>query len=261
MSEYIGDGSTMSLDEKLDRKKAGAYDQWATIADPEYAASIVNEDGKFLNDPYLTPGDVSKRLGCERNRFRKLAMETFRECLVDIVERDNDEPDSGLGKQSRAKALLSTRDLEIMKIILHYKERGASDNDIKEEISNRKKGLVKPLMDSEGKQQLPADPAFETLIRKLMVQTVTATGEAYSRMVTESIDPVKQSLDAIKDQLADAFRETAETSVENDRLKADLEAKEAELERLKKESEDRISNLEAELEEAKSKKRPWFKFW
>ena len=139
MSEYVGDGTTLSLDEKLERNKAGAYDQWAVVTDPDYAAKVVNEDGKFLNEPYLTPGDVSKRLGCERNKFRKLATETFRDCLVDITERDNEDPEGGLGRQNRAKTLLSTRDLEIMKIILHYKERGVSDNDIREEIVNRKK--------------------------------------------------------------------------------------------------------------------------
>ena len=261
MSEYVGDGTTLSLDEKLERNKAGAYDQWAVVTDPDYAATVVNEDGKFLNEPYLTPGDVSKRLGCERNKFRKLATETFRDCLVDITERDNEDPEGGLGRQNRAKTLLSTRDLEIMKIILHYKERGVSDNDIREEIVNRKKGIIKIRKDADGKEQLPADPAFQKLIRDVMLQTAAATGEVYSRQLDKKIDPVKKTVDSIQDRIDAAFAESVETSVENERLKLNLAAKESEIENLKKDAEEKIARLEAELEEARAKKRPWFKFW
>ena len=280
MSEYVGDGTILSLDEKLERKKAGAYDQWAAVTDPEYASTVINEDGRFLNEPYLTPGDASKRLGCERNKFRKLATETFRDCLVDITERNNEDPDESLGRQNRAKTLLSTRDLEIMKIVLYYKERGVSDSDIKEEIVNRKNGVIKIRKDTEGNDQLPADPAFQQLIRDVMFQTAAASGEVFSRQLDtkldtkldKKIDPVQKTVESIQNRIDAAFSESVETAMENERLKLNLEAKESELENLKKDAEEKIARiekdaeekiarLEAELNEAKAKKRPWFKFW
>ena len=148
-----------------------------------------------------------------------------------------------------------------MKIILHYKERGVSDNDIKEEIVNRKKGIIKIRKDADGKEQLPADPAFQKLIRDVMLQTAAATGEVYSRQLDKKIDPVKKTVDSIQDRIDAAFAESVETSVENERLKLNLAAKESEIENLKKDAEEKIARLEAELEEARTKKRPWFKFW
>ena len=282
MTEFDYAEEGMSLDEKLDQRKSGVYDQWRAVTDQDYAGSTVDENGRRLNEAYLTPGDVSRKLGCERNKLRKMITETFRDCLVDIVELEGDDSDKGLGKQSRAKTLLSVRDLEIMRIILNYKERGASDNEIKKEILNRRKGQVNLFPTPDGDHQLPTDPAFVSLMQKTLAQVMSITFDNVKEEVKSSIEPAAQSIRSIESKIDLAFQEAKDAAVENERLKgeislreaeiqrkeseikgkdAEIEVKQEEIERLKRESEEKIAKLEADLEDARNKKRPWFRPW
>lgn len=275
MPEYKENDYEMSLDEKLERRKNAIYDQWLAITNSDYASTTVNEDGKFLNEPYLTPGDISRKLGWERNKLRKMITETFRDCLIDIVERDIDDPEGSLGKQNRAKTLLSSRDLEIMKIIVSYKERGVSDIEIKNDIERRKKGTIPGKKISDPPQQLPSDSAFQSMIREILLQAVQKTNETNSVQIQKYLEPMQQTLSNVLAQQETTIRESIEKGIENDRLKDALDKKEAEnselkdaltmkeaeIENLRKETEERLAKLEADLEDARNKKRPWFKPW
>ena len=265
MSKQDYNNDQTPLDENLSSRQAAIYDQLEAIRNPEYAASIINEDGKLLNEPYLTPGDISRKLNCERNRMRKMITETFRDCLCDIVERDTDDPDDSLGRQSRAKTLLSARDLEIMKQILNYKERGFHDKEIKLAIENLKNSTAATQEAPEGRALSLTDPAILNVMRELVKQTYAASNGIHLQQLQETVDPLKQALDNIgtsfETRIDAAIQDSIEKNVENQRLKDELDRKDAEIERLKKETEERIAELEADLEDARNKKRPWFKPW
>ena len=282
MVERMNDDWVSALEDRLESRKESIYNQWKAVTDAEYAQTTVDENGHYLNDPYLTPGDLSRELGYERNRLRKLMTETFRDCLMDIKELEGDDSEKGLGKQSRAKTLLSRRDLEIMRIILSYKKSGTPEHIIKEEIIRRKSGAVSVVTDEKGKQHLPMDPAFMSIVRDMLV----ASGEYVAQKVDDSLEskikPMQGSIERIESMVQTALEESVQKSAENERLKTEIEEKqaeldrkeaelgssaaaieekEAELQRLKKESDEKIAALEADLADARSKKRPWFRPW
>lgn len=282
MVDQINDDWVSALEGRLESRKESIYNQWKAVTDEKYAATTVDQNGRYLNDPYLTPGDVSRELGYERNRLRKLMTDTFRDCLMDIKELEGEDSEKGLGRQSRAKTLLSRRDLEIMRIILSYKKNGTPDHIIKDEIIRRKSGAVSVVTDEDGKQHLPMDPAFMSMVREMLIASGDIVAQRVDASLESKMEPMRGSIERIESVIQTALDESMQKSAENEQLKAEINKKQAELEhnkavletkeeaieekdaeirRLKKESEERIAALEADLEDARNKKRPWFRPW
>ena len=102
-------------------------------------------------------------------------------------------------------------------------------------------------------------------MRELVKQTYAASNGIHLQQLQETVEPLKLALDNIgtgfETRMDAVIQDSIEKNVENQRLKDELDRKDAEIERLKKETEERVAKLEADLEDARNKKRPWFKPW
>ena len=237
---------------KLEKLQEELLEEYMAVTSKKYTDYFFNNEGKSFTDPRLTSGDVSKELEIERNKTRKLIDDTFNECLMDIVYLDPDQPNRNFGRKSRAKFLISYRDLEIMRMIWKYKKFGIPDNIIKNVMVNRKVDYIQ-----ERSECINSDVWTQTAILNAVSQAMKDAFESYYVQLQSNMDEIAEKLANIEDKIDYYINKVNKEKNEKEWLKKELAKKDNEIESLKEYYEHLTWQLNAEIKFAQKKKYFW----